>query len=95
MKKAMTVDDVQQLREELRENRERSLAATRQNDFRAVARLTAEAAPLNRTIRAQEDFAECSPKVLAMVDALSAIEDEGHFVFPDDSEPSGGWSEAA
>ena len=94
MKKAMTVDDVQQLREELCQIRERSLAATRQNDFRAVAQLTAEANRLNRAIHAQEDFPDCSAKVLAMVDAMAVIGDEGHFVFPDDSAPDG-WSEAA
>lgn len=99
MKKGMTVDDIEQLRDELRQTREQSLTAARQNDFRAVARLTAATARLNRAIQAQEAFVDCSPKVLAVVDSLAQIDDEGHFVFPEEPalqlDSSNGWSEAA
>lgn len=99
MKKGMTVDDIEQLRDELRQTREQSLTAARQNDFRAVARLTAETARLNRAIQAQESFVDCSPKVLAVVDSLAQIDDESHFVFPEEPvlqlDSSNGWSEAA
>ena len=99
MKKGMTVDDIEQLRDELRNIRERSLTAARQNDFRAVARLTTEAARLNRAIQAQDAFVDCSPKVLAVVDSLAQIDDESHFVFPEEPalqlNASDGWSEAA
>ena len=85
MKQALTVDDLQKLREELTRVRQQSLAASRQNDFRAIARLTGEAARLNRLIHLQEDFAGLPPKSLAVVDALADIADEGQFTFPDET----------
>jgi hypothetical protein len=85
MQKSVTVEEIQKLRDELRGVRERSLAASRRNDFREVARLTSEAARLNRTIHAREDFPEYPDKVLALVDALRVIEDSGHFEFPQEA----------
>ena len=84
MKSLMSVEQLDNVKAELQQVRRQSLAASRQNDFRTVARLTAEAARLNRAIHTQEDFAELSPKSLALIDALSDLDDAGHFVFPDD-----------
>jgi hypothetical protein len=41
---------LERLKNELQEVRRASLEATRQNDFRKVARLTAQAAQINRAI---------------------------------------------
>jgi hypothetical protein len=82
MKKAISIDEVQALKEQLAHVRQQSLAAARQNDFRAVARLTCEAARLNRAIHTQEDFAGNEVKSLAIVDALAHLDDEGRFDFP-------------
>jgi hypothetical protein len=100
MNNAMTVEDVQNLREQLQRVRAKSLEASRRNDFRLVARLTGETARLNRLIQAQEDFAGFSPKSLAVVDALADFEDAGHFDFPEEQlgEQLAGasdWQEAA
>ena len=84
MKKPNTADNVQNLKQELVLVRQQSLLASRQNDFRAVARLTADAARLNRAIHVQVDFADCGLKSLTVVDALAQIGDEGHFVFPEE-----------
>ena len=82
MKQAISTDEVQQLKTQLIQVRQQSLAASRQNDFRTVARLTSEAARLNRAIHTHEDFAGCVVKSLALVDALRQIDDEGKFEFP-------------
>ena len=82
MKNAVNPEEIQYLKEQLQHVRQLSLAASRQNDFRAVARLTAEAARLNRAIHTQEDFVGSVSKSLALVDALAEVGDEGRFVFP-------------
>jgi hypothetical protein len=82
MKNAIRPDEVQQLKEQLQRVRQQSLSAARQNDFRSIARLTAEAARLNRAIHAEQNFAGCAAKSLAIVDALAEVSDEGCFVFP-------------
>ena len=82
MRKPTAIDELPRLKEELRSVRERSLLASRQNDFRTVAMLTAETARLNRAIHSQEEFAGCSKTALAIVDALSNLDDVGTFVFP-------------
>jgi hypothetical protein len=89
MKKPITTEQIDHLKEELRGIRQQSLVASRQNDFRTVARLTGEAARLNRQIRAQEEFAGVASKALAIVDALAHFDDEGRFEFPaeNSSEP--------
>jgi hypothetical protein len=84
MKNPKTTDEVQSLKEQLYRVRQQSLAASRQSDFRTVARLTAEAAKLNRSIQCQQDFADCALKSLTVVNALAQIGDEGHFVFPEE-----------
>jgi hypothetical protein len=56
-----------------------SLSATRENDFRAIARLTNEAARLNSAIRAQDGYRDCPRRVL---EALVDVSDPGKFVFP-------------
>jgi hypothetical protein len=57
MKQTKTLIDIEQVRTELRQVRQESLAATRQGDYRTVARLTAKAAALNKTITEAEDWA--------------------------------------
>ena len=57
MKEAKTLIDIEQLRTELRQVRQESLLATRQGDYRAVARLTARAAALNKAIMEVEGLA--------------------------------------
>lgn len=42
--------DIENLRQELQQVRKASLMATRENDYRKVARLTAQAASLNKAI---------------------------------------------
>ena len=84
MKEAINPDAVQQLKEQLQRVRQQSLSASRQNDFRAVAHLTGEAARLNRAIHTQEDFAESASKSLAILDALADVGDESRFVFPEE-----------
>jgi hypothetical protein len=66
-KKKNNVEELAQLNQELTRVRQESLAASRNNEFRAVARLTAEAAKLNRLILAAEG---------AMVPALMFLGDE-------------------
>lgn len=82
MKVAPKAEDVANLKAELHRVRQQSLLASRQNDFRAVARLTTEAARLNREIQSQEEFAGFSPRSMAVVDALASFDDAGHFSFP-------------
>ncbi|MHC1768659.1 MAG: hypothetical protein AB9869_30995 [Verrucomicrobiia bacterium] len=53
-KKNDTLEELAQFTQELQQVRQDSLAATRRGDFRAVARLTGEAARLNRLILAAE-----------------------------------------
>jgi hypothetical protein len=48
------IDELTQLTHDLQRVRQESLAASRKGDFRAVARLTCEAARLNRMILAAE-----------------------------------------
>lgn len=57
MKQTKPLIDIEQLRTELREVRQDSLIATRQGDYRTVARLTARAAALNKAIVEAEDWA--------------------------------------
>jgi hypothetical protein len=83
MKNAVSVDELQELRDQLHHIRQQSLAASRENDFRTVARLTTEAARLNRLIHVQDDLAGFSAKSLEVVDALAEISDEGRFDFPE------------
>ena len=85
MKNAMTVDELNKFRGQLRHVRQQFLDASRQNDFRTVARLTGEAARLNRLIQWQEEFAGFSPKSLAVVDSLAQFEDAGQFVIPEET----------
>jgi hypothetical protein len=87
MKKTISADEIQELKQQLHRVRQQSLLASRENDFRTVARLTAEAAQINRTIQCQEDFADCGLKSLTVVNALAKFDDESHFVFPE--EPTG------
>jgi hypothetical protein len=54
MKVALTRSDIEKLKEELQRIRQRSLEASRQDDFRTVARLTCEAARLNQAINQAE-----------------------------------------
>ena len=54
MKQAISLDEVQQLKTQLARVRQQSLAASRENDFRTVARLTGEASRLNQTIQDAE-----------------------------------------
>ena len=84
MKTITSTDHLPQLKEDLQRVRQESLQASRQDDFRAVARLTQEAARLNRLIYSEENFVDLSPKTLAVVDALANLEDAGHFEFPDE-----------
>ena len=53
-KKNDKIDELTQLTHDLQRVRQESLAASRKGDFRAVARLTCEAARLNRMILAAE-----------------------------------------
>jgi len=55
--KTKSVIDIEELRIELREVRQESLTATRQGDYRTVARLTAKAAALNKAIMEAQDLA--------------------------------------
>ncbi|MCI0538612.1 MAG: DUF6435 family protein [Verrucomicrobiales bacterium] len=57
MKQFKTLIDTEQLRAELRQVRQESLTATRQGDYRTVARLTAKAAALNKAIMDAEGLA--------------------------------------
>ncbi|MBM3834455.1 MAG: hypothetical protein FJ403_14530 [Verrucomicrobia bacterium] len=50
MKSIKVTVDIEGLRSELQQVRKASLLATRENDFRKVARLTAQAASLNKAI---------------------------------------------
>ena len=54
MKKKDKIDELTQLTHDLQQVRQESLAASRKNDFRTVARLTCEAARLNRLILVAE-----------------------------------------
>jgi hypothetical protein len=54
MKPMSTQRELDQLRQQLRQVRRASLAATQRGDFRTVARLTCEAAEINRTIQQTE-----------------------------------------
>ncbi len=54
MKKKDKLDELAQLSQELHVVRQQSLAASRRGEFRVVAKLTAEAARLNRLILAAE-----------------------------------------
>ena len=82
MKQAISIDQIQELKAQLTQVRQQSLAASRLNDFRTVARLTSEAARINRAIHAQDDFAGSPVKSLALVDALRQFDDAGKFEFP-------------
>ena len=82
MKEPISLEEVQELKTQLSHVQQQSLAASRQNDFRTVARLTSQAARLNRAIHSQEDFAGSVVKSLALVDALKEFDGEGTFVFP-------------
>ena len=84
MKNANSTDEVQKLRQQLHHVREQSLLASRENDFRTVARLTAEAAQINRAIQTRADFADTPLRSLKVVDALAHLGAESHFVFPDE-----------
>jgi hypothetical protein len=84
MKNAISIDEVQELKQQLQRVRQQSLLASRQNDFRGVARLTAEAAQLNRAIQTREEFADSPLRSLTVVDALARLNGEGHFVFPEE-----------
>jgi hypothetical protein len=53
-KKKDKIDELTQLTRDLQRVRQESLAASRKGEFRAVARLTCEAARLNRLILAAE-----------------------------------------
>jgi|GraSoiStandDraft_41_1057321.scaffolds.fasta_scaffold554288_3 hypothetical protein len=57
MKHAKTLIDIEQLRTELRQVRQESLNATRKGDYRTVARLTTQAAALNKAILEAEGLA--------------------------------------
>jgi hypothetical protein len=82
MKQTISIDQVQELKAQLTQVRQQSLAASRLNDFRTVARLTNEAARLNRAIHAQDDFAGSPGKSMALVEALRQFDDAGKFEFP-------------
>jgi hypothetical protein len=56
MKQSKPAVDIEQLRAELREVRQTSLNATRQGDYRTVARLTARAAAINKAIMEAESL---------------------------------------
>jgi hypothetical protein len=56
MKNTPTRAQVEKLKIQLREVRQHSLLATRQGDYRQVARLTAQAAALNKSIIEAEDM---------------------------------------
>lgn len=56
MKKAPTRSEVEKLKDQLRNVRQESLLATRLGDYRRVAKLTAQAASLNRAIMEAEDM---------------------------------------
>jgi hypothetical protein len=84
MKNVISTDEIQSLREQLNHVRQQSLLASRQNDFRAVARLTAQAAQLNRAIQSNDDFADTPLRSLRVVDALAQLGGESHFVFPEE-----------
>ncbi len=53
-KKKEKLEELVQLNQELQQVRQQSLTASRRGDFRAVARLTCEAARLNRLILTAE-----------------------------------------
>lgn len=54
MKSTVTRRDLDNLKQQLRHVRKASLAATQRGDFRTVAKLTCEAADLNRSIQHAE-----------------------------------------
>lgn len=54
MKKNDRLDELKQLTQQLQRVRQQSLAASRNGDFRTVARLTGETARINRQILATE-----------------------------------------
>jgi hypothetical protein len=54
MKLMTTQHDLEKLKERLHQVRRASLAATQRGDFRTVAKLTCEAAQLNRSIQETE-----------------------------------------
>jgi len=83
MKKPKSTDELEDLKHQLQRVRQQSLTAVRRDDFREVARLTAETARLNRAIHCQEEFSDCVPTALALVDSLANDEISDHFVFPD------------
>ena len=56
MKQAKPLINIEQLRAELRQVRQESLAATRRGDYRTVAKLTSAAAALNKAILEAEDL---------------------------------------
>ena len=88
MKNAKSIADIEKLKQQLYFVRHQSLLASRQNDFRTVARLTAEAARINRTIQTEVDFADSALKSLTVVNALAHFDDEGHFEFPEEPRPA-------
>lgn len=88
MKHAISIDEIQQLKQQLQRVRQQSLLASRQDDFRTVARLTAEASQLNRAIQSREDFADTPLRSLKVVDALAHLDGDGQFVFPEEPKPA-------
>jgi hypothetical protein len=84
MKQNAAIEEVNRLKHELNRVRALSLSATRQNDFRAIARLTSEAARLNRAIHVRQDLNERS---VAVIDAILDVSEPGQFVFPQMEEP--------
>ncbi len=82
MRNTKNTDGLDELKLKLQQVRQESLAAVRRNDFRAVARLTGEAARLNRAIHAGEEFSDCLPAAQRLIDSLADIDSPGHFVFP-------------
>lgn len=53
-------DQINQMKAELKKVRDTSLAASRNGDFMTVARMTSQAAQLNRAIMAAEDQLEAA-----------------------------------
>ncbi len=82
MRNAKSTDGIEELKLQLQQVRKDSLAAVRRNDFRTVARLTGEAARINRAIHAGEEFSDCLPAAQRLIDSLADIDSPGHFVFP-------------
>jgi hypothetical protein len=97
MRNVQTTDDLEQLKQQLQRVRAESLAAVRRNDFRAVARLTAETARINRAIHTAEDFSDCAEDAQRLVEALADSDSSSQFVFPDlpADQPTQVWQDAA